>query len=195
MKSTITCLLMFILSSYTLSAQKIAINNTDKKTGNQVIITANKKGEVHEKSDTVANNGMVFFSAGYQKATLSGKETATYTIELDIVHNDNRLGCMQEFNSKIVLMLEDGSEVECFQISDTDCGENTFKAAFALMPYKKDPALMVQNFEKLQTTGVKKLLVYTTAKPLEFVIPKRKRAYVQEHFVLLNKTINSPATK
>jgi len=171
----------------TVKSQSIAVNTVDKETGVRTIITNNHAGTEVKPEDTVARSGLLFFSAGYQE--IKAKNTETYFIELNFVHHDARLGCLENGTSKAIITLEDGTLMECTQISDTDCDNIGFVAGFALMPKNSALTAMKHNFEKLLTTEISKIEVFTTEKPVLFIIKTKSKAYIRSHFALLNKTI------
>lgn len=169
-------------------AQTIAVNTTDEA-GNKVILTKNHKSNSLQVEDSVAKNGLAFFSAGYQSGTVKGKNTETYFIDLDMFHNDNKLGCINQSANNITLILEDGSKIECFQMSDTDCGQENFKAAFALSSKGGSAEQMVENFKKLTKTGISKIKVKTSESSLEYKIAAKSADYMKSHFALIEKTL------
>ncbi|RZL47561.1 MAG: hypothetical protein EOO93_25025 [Pedobacter sp.] len=145
-----------------------------------------------ELSQTVSNSGVLYFAAGYQSGKSGGKVSETYFIDLYIVHNDRRLGCMKELTSTATLILADGTEMECFQISETDCNKVAFKAAFALKARGgSDQATMEQNFKKLMTIEIAEINIKTTEKTEKFKIKSKEREYLKNHFALVDKTIKA----
>ncbi|MNK24492.1 hypothetical protein D3C87_427980 [compost metagenome] len=169
-------------------AQTIAVNTTDEA-GNKVILTKNHKSNSLQVEDSVAKNGLAFFSAGYQSGMAKGKNIETYFIDLDMFHNDNKLGCINQSANNITLILEDGSKIECFQMSDTDCGQENFKAAFALSSKGGSAEQMVENFKKLTKTGISKIKVKTSESSLEYKIAAKSTDYMKSHFALIEKTL------
>ncbi|MGQ2984446.1 hypothetical protein [Flavobacterium sp.] len=186
--TTLTCLLLFGISG---TAQSIAENKTDAVTGGRTIRTNNNSGGELKLGDSVVNDGAVFFSAGYQSAKPGSKLVETYFIELYIIHNDNRLGCLNTYDSRILLQLEDGTKIDCFQVSESDCDPVTFQAGFALMPRNGTPETMKENFEKLLTTNISGLVIVTSEKKMDFKIKKSSRDYMKKHFALIDKTVKS----
>lgn len=169
-------------------AQTIAVNTTDAA-GNKVILTKNHKGSSLEVDDSVAKTGLVFFSVGYQSGMAKGKSIETYFIDLDIFHNDNKLGCINQSANNVTLILEDGSKIDCFQISDTDCGQEAFKAAFVLSAKGGSTEQMVENFKKLTKVGISKIKVKTSESSLEYKITSKSSDYIKNHFALVEKTL------
>lgn len=183
--------LLFLLLCKGAIAQTLLLNTTDKSTGAKTIITKNCKNGELTTDDSVARSGMVFFSAGYQKVKTSAAPVEIYYIELNVLHKDNRLGCMEVGKSKILVTFKDGSTVECPQISDTDCDPVGFTSAFALMPKNGSPDAMKQNFEKLMATDISTIEVFTTEKTITYNIKTASRPYIRSHFSLLDKTIKA----
>lgn len=169
-------------------AQTIAVNTTDAE-GNKVILTKNHKGASLEVGDSVARTGLAFFSAGYQSGTTKGKNTETYFIDLDMFHNDNKLGCLNQSTDNVTLILEDGSKIECFQISETDCGQQAFKAAFALIQKDGSAEQMLENFKKLTKTAISKIKIKTSEGSLEYKIASKSSDFMKNHFTLIEKTL------
>jgi hypothetical protein len=184
-------LILLLLAGNAAIAQSIDANTTDPATGARYITTKNYKGTKAEPSDNVVKRGLVLFSAGYQSVLSSGKQVQTYFIDLNIIHNDNRLGCLQELKSKIILTLEDGTTVECFQISESDCDKISYTASFALMAEGESFTKMAENFRKLMTTKITDMKVITTEGELVYKIKTDSQPYVKSHFALLDKTINA----
>ncbi|RZJ75456.1 MAG: hypothetical protein EOO45_05555 [Flavobacterium sp.] len=185
------------LCSFSLSAQTIDTNTYDEKTGQRYIVTRNYRGNKLELNHTVSSTGALYFSAGYQSGKTDEKATEVYFIDLYIVHNDRRLGCLKEYESTATLLLADGTQIECFQISETDCGNVGFQAAFALK--SKGSSVnnsMEENFKKLMTTEIVEIKVKTSEKTEKFKIKPREREYLKNHFILVDKTmkvkINNP---
>lgn len=178
-----------LLMAFCASAQSISVNETDKQSGGRTIITKSFDGSELLPDDTVARNGLVFFSAGYQEVKKGKSTTDIYYIELNIVHKDSRLGCLNQGQSKIVLELADGSKIECTQISDTDCDPVGFTSAFALMPKGGTAEDMKNNFEKLKTVAIEKIDVFTTEKMLGYNLKNKKRENIKGHFALLANAI------
>lgn len=187
---TIKLLALLLLCNFA-NAQMIAVNTTDPETGNKFIITRNYDGGEMDLDDSVVKSGAVFFAVGCQSSKTAVKAVETYFIELDIIHNDNRLGCLQELNGKLLLTFEDGTEMECFQISPSDCNQNTYKAAYALMKRGSMPDEMKSNMQKVMATPIKKLTVFTTTKELEYTIKPKLRDQLMSHFLLIDKTVNN----
>jgi hypothetical protein len=171
--------------------QTIAVNSTDRKTGNTLVLTSNTRHEEMKMDDSVVYDGAVFFAVGCNKIKDAGKAIESYFIELDLVHNDNRLGCLDERTGRAELHLEDGSVVECFQISPSDCDRTAFKGAYALMKRGEKPEVTKANLDKLTTTAIKKIIVYTSEKRLEFNVKPREKDYLKKHFALIAKTMGS----
>lgn len=169
-------------------AQTIAVNTTDAE-GNKLVLTKNHKGTTLEVEDSVAKNGLAFFSAGYQSGTVRGKSMETYFIDLDMFHNNNKLGCINQSANNLTLTLEDGSKIECFQISDTDCGQEAFKAAFALIQKDGSAEQMLENFKKLAKTAITKIKVKTSEGSLEYKVASKSSDYIKNHFALIEKTL------
>jgi len=189
MKKILKLFFAYLLISQATWAQSIALNINDQETGNRFILTSNKKDKDPSIDDSVARAGIVLFAAGYQedKAT----KLNTYFIDLNIVHNDNRVGCLKEDAVNAILTLVDGSQISCFQISETDCGKEAFKGVFALMTKSGNPADMQANFEKLQKTEIKKIELITTEKKLVYKITDNAQASIKNHFSLLASTIKT----
>ena len=133
----------------------------------------------------------MFFSAGYQKLPTAGSPTEVYFIELNILHNDNRLGCLESGKSKVVLVFKDGTKAECSQISDNDCDPIGFASAFALMQKQGNKEMMKQNFDKLLTTDITNIEVYTSETKLMYNVKTTQRPVIRSHFALLDKTIKA----
>lgn len=186
-------LLLVLLAGNAAIAQSIAVNTNDAATGTRVIMTKNHKGNTLEVEDTVAKSGLVFFSAGYQSGTAKGKKVETYFIDLDMFHNNNKLGCINQSANNVTILLKDGSKIECFQISDTDCNPESYKAAFALAPKGGSMEQMEANFKKLLTTEISKITVKTTEGSLEYKIKAKSSEYIKSHFALVEKTLNGSA--
>lgn len=182
-----------LMLAFSVKAQSISVDAADKETGGRTVLTRNFAGSEVVPDDTVAKSGLVFFSAGFREVKSSksaASVTDIYFIELNIVHKDARLGCLRQGNSKVVLELEDGSTIECTQISDTDCDPVGFMSAFALMPKDGTAEQMKQNFEKLKVTAIKKIDVFTSEKQIVYAIKSKSKSYLQRHFALLGKTIS-----
>lgn len=182
-------LLLLLLAGNAAIAQQIAINTNDATTKTRVIITKNHAGTTITPDDTVVKTGLVFFSAGYQKTTIKNKEVETYFIDLDMFHNDNKLGCIKQGESNALITLEDGSEIQCFQISDTECSPQAFKAAFAIAPKGSTAAQMEDNFKKLQTVAIAKIKITTTEGVKIYKIRSGSSDYIRKHFTLIEKTL------
>lgn len=179
-----------LLAANAVSAQSLAVNKTDAATGSKIIITKNHKGKEIAVDDSVAKSGLVFFSAGYQNTASNGNTIATYFIDLDMFHNNNKLGCIQQSAENVTLILEDGTEIHCCQISDTECSNEAFKAAFALMSKNESAEQMEQNFKKLQATGINRIKVKTSESSLDYKIGSKSSDYIKKHFGLIAKTLS-----
>ncbi|AWH84228.1 hypothetical protein HYN59_03470 [Flavobacterium album] len=193
MKLNLKAIILLLLISTAASAQTIFVNHADPATGSRVVQTNNQIGPQLDMDDSISKHGALFFAAGYQSATTAGKLVATYYIDLNIIHNDNRLGCLRQLESRIILTLEDGTKMECIQISDSDCDKAAFHAVFALMPKGGTTETMKQNFEKLINTGITEIKVITTEKELDYKIKKDFVPYLKKHFALIDKTVNGSA--
>jgi len=178
-----------LLIAFSVKAQGISVNETEPETGARTIITKSFPGSEVVPDDTVVKLGLVFFSAGFREIKKVDKITEIYFVELNIVHKDNRLGCMNQGQGKIILDLEDGTSIECTQISESDCDPIGFETAFALMPKGGKAATMKENFEKLKSVAVKKINIFTSEKKLEFSVKSKSKADIQGRFTLLAKTI------
>jgi len=189
MRKNLTFLSLLLLTAISATAQTIGVNTIDKAAGTRLIMTSNHDGGTIDLSDSVAKDGTIFFSAGYQEAVVHGKEVGSYFIDLNILHNDNKLGCLREATSKIVLSLSDGSEMECFQVSESDCGAEAFRGTFALIPKGGSTADMDKNFQKLITTEIEDIKVIATEGTLHYNIRSKQRKYLKNHFALVDKTI------
>lgn len=186
---------LLLLSSVTATAQTLAVNTNDTKTGSRVILTKSYKGKKAEVEDSVANRGLVFFSAGYQSHHVGNKDIKTYFIDLNIYHHNNTIGCIRQSANNLILVLEDNSEIECFQISDTDCNQEEYKAAFALSKKNSHFEENEKNFKKLQTVGISKIKLITTETTQEYKIGSKSRNYMKANFELVSKTLNSDSSK
>lgn len=171
-----------------LSAQGIDIN-TSENSGNRYITTKNYRGTSISVSDNVVTSGAVFFSAGYQYRVLDSGNVESYFINIDMVHNDNRIGCLKEYTSKLFLILEDDSKIECFQVSESDCGPNSYTATFVLMDRGGNATLMRKNFDELLNKKINKIQVYTSEKVLDYNVKQSFKPYLKKHFEVLEKAI------
>lgn len=187
-------IVLLLLTATAASAQSIAVNTTDPQTGSRLILTKNHKGIEIDVDDTVSKIGLLFFSAGYQSTVVDNKTVEAYYIDLDMYHNNDKLGCIKQSENNVLITLVDGTEIQCFQMSETECRNDAYKAAFALCPKKDKPGEMEQNFKKLQTVGISKIEVTTTESSLFYKIPKKSSDYIKGHFALVAKTKDA-ATK
>lgn len=192
MINKIICLLFLVAGGFAASSQNIEVNTADASTGSRLLMTNNKRGLEFNIEDSVAREGALFFAVGYQ-GNSKDKKPETYFIDLDMVHNNNKLGCIEQFTSKALLSLEDGTVIECFQISDPDCGATSFKGAFALMAKGGKAVDMAANFQKLQTTAISKVKVFTTEGVLKYKIKKKDKEYLKKHFALVDQAVKRPA--
>jgi hypothetical protein len=179
---------LLLLTATVASAQTIDVNTSDAASGTRLILTKNHKGAKIDVDDTVSKTGLIFFSAGYQSSVVKDKKVETYFIDLDMFHNDNKLGCIKQSDNNVLLTLEDGTEIQCFQISDTECSHEAYKASFALTSKKGTLQDMEQNFKKLQTVAITKIEVTTTEGALVYKI--RAKDLLKAHFALVAKTLN-----
>lgn len=183
--------LMLLLVGNAAIAQQLAVNTSDTASGTRIIITKNHAGTTIVADDTVVKTRLVFFSAGYQKTTVNNKEVETYFIDLDMFHNNNKLGCIKQGENNIVITLEDGTEIKGFQISDTECNPQAFKTAFAVAPKGSSVTVMAENFKKMQNSPIAKIKITTTEGFLNYKIRSGSSEYVKKHFALVEKTLNS----
>lgn len=181
--------LLLLLAGTAATAQTIAVNTTDAATNTRVIITKNHIGKEISVDDSVAKSGLAFFSAGYQSNTVNGKSIQTYFIDLDMFHNNNKLGCIKQSDNNVLLILEDGSEIQCFQMSDTECSHEAFKAAFALTTKESTASQMEDNFKKLQSVAITRIKVKTTEGLLDYKIKAKSSDHIKAHFALIAKTL------
>jgi hypothetical protein len=191
MKTILKLLLGCLLFIQASRAQSIALNTKDPETGDRFILTSNKKGPDADVDDSVARAGIVLFAVGYQ-ADKDGK-LPIYFIDLNIVHNDNRTGCLKEKESLLELTLSDDTKISCMQISETDCGLGAFKGVFALMPKGGTAQDMQSNFEKLLKADIREMELTTSEKTLKYKTKSDSREYIKKHFALLASTIKTTA--
>lgn len=170
------------------SAQSIDVNTNDTATGTRLILTKNHKGTALDVDDTVTKTGLVFFSAGYQSTNVKNNKVETYFIDLDMFHNNNKLGCIRQSDNNMLLILEDGTEIQCFQMSETECSHEAYKASFALTTKKGSAEEMEKNFKKLQTIAIAKIEIKTTEGALVYKV--KAKDYLKAHFALIDKTLN-----
>jgi hypothetical protein len=185
-------LLLLLLCWQGAFAQTLFMNTTDITTGTRTIITNNHLGSKITPDDSVARKGLLFFSAGYQKRGSGINSSEVYFVDLNYVHKDTRLGCLKDSDGKIILTLADGTTIECMQMSDTDCDVAEFSADYALMSKKDNPEIMKSNFDKLLTTPISEITLFTTERELSFPLKTASKEYLRNHFTLLNKTISAP---
>ena len=185
----ITKLAFILLLCQAAMAQTLLVNTTDKDTGARTLITNNHKGAEITIDDSVARDGLMFFSAGYQETKVGSTMGQLYFIELNVVHKDNRLGCLEEGKGKAELIFKDGSRIECIQISETNCDPVGFVAGFALMPKGGTLDTMKQNFSKLRVAEVARIEVFTSEKTMVYHIKSKAATYIRSHFEVLNNTI------
>lgn len=185
-------LLLLLLAGTAATAQTIAVNTNDAATGTRMVLTKNHKGAEIDVDDTVAKIGLVFFSAGYQSTLVKGKTVETYFIDLDMFHNNTKLGCIKQLDNNVLITLEDGTEIQCFQMSETECSQEAYKASFALTSKKGSFEDMEANFKKLQTVGISKIIVTTTESELVFKMKSKAVGYIRAHFALVAKTLAAP---
>lgn len=174
-----------LLCALTASAQSIDINTINKETGLRSILTKNTDKAAPEQDDSVVRNGTVYFSAGYQEVPAGKGKRGIYFFELNLVHNDARVGCLTQENGKVVLGFEDGTEMECIQISATDCDNVGFVANFMLGTRTSEEADIKANFEKLQRTPLKKIVVHTTEKAIRYNIKTISQPVLSKHFTVV----------
>ncbi len=191
MKNLLLLISLSLLPTGLLYGQTLAVNSIDRETGNTLVLTRNTRHAEMKIDDSVVKDGAVFFAVGCNKVKAAGKTIESYFIELDLVHNDNRLGCLEERTGRAELLLEDGTVVECFQISPSDCDRTAFKGGYALMKRGEKPEVTKANLDKLTTTAIKKIVIYTSEKRLEFNVKPREKDYLKKHFALIAKTMGS----
>lgn len=178
-------LIFTLLLSASCFAQKIDVSVKDSITGARTIFTELPKAVSTDESETIVNNGVVFFSAGYQDVKVKDALKGLYLISLNIVHRDKRVGCLKQESGKVVLVLEDGSEITCSQVSATDCDPVGFMSDFMLVQKDGKEADMKANFLKLQTVLIKKIRVITSETTIPFVVKQQARLQLREHFKLV----------
>ena len=170
-------------------AQRLEVNNVDPKTGSKTFITSNHVGADVTWDDTVTRNGMLFFSAGYTSDNKNNTLVETYFIDLSIIHNDARLGCLMHNTGKIIITFTDGTTAECMQVSDNSCDKLAFNAGYALTPRGSSVNVMKQTFDNLLVKDIKSIEVFTSETSVKYPIKTQKIDYIKAHFALLDKRI------
>lgn len=182
-------LIVALLIAAPCMAQKISVNAVDPATGGKTVLTESVSNNPPKSDESVVNNGLVFFSAGYQEVASGDALQGLYFISLNIVHHDKRVGCLTQESGRILLTMEDGSEITCSQISATDCDPIGFTSDFVLAKKGGSMAEMKQNFEKLQHTMIKRITIITTETPIKYWVKPAKRALLAKHFALVAETL------
>ena len=178
-------LIIALLFATPCMAQKILVNEADAATGAKTILTKGIEDTVPKDNESVVNNGLVFFSAGYQDVQAGSKLSGVYFLSLNIVHDDKRVGCLTQEKGKILLTLEDGSQITCSQITPTDCDPVGFNADFVLAEKGAGVGVMKANFEKLQRTKIKRITIITTETAIKYWVIPSKREELTKHFTLV----------
>jgi hypothetical protein len=178
-------LIIALLFAVPCMAQKISVNEVDTATGVKTILTQGVKDKVPQDDESVVNNGLVFFSAGYQDIQVGSKLSGIYFISLNIVHNDKRVGCLTQEKGKVLLTLDDGSVITCSQITTSDCDPVGFNADFVLAEKGAGLDIMKANFDKLQHAKIKRITIITTETAIKYWVIPSKRAELTKHFTLV----------
>jgi hypothetical protein len=182
-------IILALLVSVPCMAQKMAVNAVDPATGGKILLTESVEGNPPKNDESVVNNGLVFFSAGYQDVPAGNGLQGLYFISLNIVHHDKRVGCLTQEKGRVLLTLEDGTEINCSQISATDCDPIGFTTDFMLVKKGGSVAEMKQNFEKLQHTMIKRITIITTETAIKYGVKPAKRMLLAKHFGLVAESL------
>jgi len=189
MKNTIFAIFALLFVAQSSVAQRFEVNDVDPKTGSKTFITSNHVGADVMWDDTVTRNGMLFFSAGYTSDIKNNTAVETYFIDLSMIHNDARLGCLMHNSGKIIITFTDGTTAECMQVSDNSCDKLAFNAGYALMPRGDYTNKMRQTFDNLLVKDIKSIEVFTSETTIKYPIKSQKMDYIKAHFALLDKRI------
>lgn len=183
-------LIIVLLAAVPCMAQKISVNAVDPSTGGKTVLTESVENNPPRDDESVVNNGLVFFSAGYQDVPAGSGLQGLYFMSLNIVHHDKRVGCLTQESGKILLTLVDGTEITCSQISATDCDAIGFNTDFLLAKKGASTSEMQQNFDKLQHTLIKRITVITSETAIKYWVKPSKRAALAQHFASVAKSLS-----
>lgn len=178
-------LIIALLVAVPCMGQKISVNAVDATTGAKTILTQGVVGATPKNDESVVNNGLVFFSAGYQDLQAGNSLRGIYFMSLNIVHDDKRVGCLTQEKGKILLTLQDGSQITCSQITPSDCDPVGFNADFVLAEKEAGLDEMKANFEKLQHTMIKRITIVTSETVIKYWVIPSKRMELAKHFALV----------
>lgn len=186
-------LVLMLLMATPCFAQKISVDALDAATKARTIQTIGSDSNPPKDDETIVNNGLVFFSAGYQEVPRRDKLQGLYFFTINLVHNDQRVGCLTQEAGRVILILEDGSEINCSQISATDCDPVGFYTDFVLVSKGGSLEEMKKNFEKLQHAFVKRISVITSETTIKFTVKAAARTTIAKHFALIANALKEQA--
>lgn len=142
--------LLFILPVVCFSQVTLSTNEKDEFTG------STKKSTDYSKNVFRAEK-----TAGSLYINVNRVDSLSY---IGIIVTED-LGCLSEYDSKLMIKLVDGTIIESAQLTDTDCDSDFASAGFVAVKKEEmnlpDPYKIVnENNAKLATTKIEKIRVY-----------------------------------
>lgn len=185
-------LLVIILFSTYLTSQNIRIeyDENDDFNGNRTIETAYQFKKWPKKSDFIDTNNELVFSLKYIKSPTI--EKPAYLLNF-IINSSVDLGCLSEYEGKIILLLENGLQIECFQISKTSC--SNYPSASYVFDFRRDVNLYdaaVSSsvyLKEIQKSPLKKIRIFATNGYKDYEIKSDKRNIITEHYNAIQKIL------
>lgn len=188
MRFKITALLM-LLTSITFS-QSIKADQIDDFTKKRSIVTNAYEGKFWKKADFIDDKNYLLVSMAYTNET----DADLYMMNFSILTTGIGLGCLSEYEGKIMFLFENDSTMECYQVSETECSSTTFNPAYAMFARseRNDPTfleIMAANVERLKTNPIKKIRIYGTKGYYDFTLKPEKRQIIASHINLIQDKI------
>jgi hypothetical protein len=165
MKTTV----LFLFFSGIVFSQQLAVSKIDEFTKKEVIQVNASKGAHWKTTDNIAKG---FFNNIFLSLN---KSHTTNFLTLDI--NIGTAICVSNNDGKIITLLEDDSTLELLQVSKIDCNSRVAVRYF----------LSDLDLEKLKTTVIKKIRLYTTEGFFDFEIKENKKEIIKKTFILFQK--------
>jgi len=178
-----------MLITLNVFSQRIEVNKIDDFTKSHIIKTnmlesTNPNRVIFKKSDYIDITNELLFSMSYYK---SSDTTEVYYMSVMFTVD---LGCLSQYDGKMMVILDDNTVLTFMQFSNTDCSSVLRADYYLLNREDSDKPIwretMADNILKLLSHKVFKIRIYGSKYYNDFILKPEKQNIISSHLNIIN---------
>ncbi len=171
-------LLLILFIPVYINAQTVSVQKDDFDES-ILISTTPYAGNKLKVSDNIAEKGVIYFAANFM---LPKNKTEIYGFTITFDNQYNGINCISEDSGKVILLLEDGSKIECKQASKTTCDRSFLTGVYILAEKPEEIITSSERALLLTAHKITKIRISTSEYNQDYAVKADKQEIIQNHF-------------